>query len=116
MTVNPAPVPGRSTARERAFVLAGPAIASAATAGRIASGFPGEILAAIWIAAIAWTVLASLAAALRHGLVHGDWSAFSARGRRHAWLPDTRAESFDWGTRTGRFAYMRIREDRERLL
>ena len=116
MTVTPAPAPGRSTARERAFVLAGLAIALAATAVRIAGGFPGEVLAAIWIAAIAWTVLASLAAALRCGLVHGDRSAFNARDCRHDWPPDTRAERFDWLTRTGAFAYMRIQEDRGRLL
>lgn len=116
MTVNPVPTPGRSTARERAFVLAGLAIALAATAVRIAAGFPGEILGAIWIAAIAWTALASLAAALRCGFVHGDWSAFNARDCRHDWPPDTRAERFDWDTRTGRYAWMRIREDRERLL
>ena len=30
--------------------------------------------------------------------------------------PDTRAEGFDWNTRTGQFAYMRIDEDRQRLL
>jgi hypothetical protein len=116
MTVDPAPAPGRSTARERAFVLAGLGIAVAATAVTIAAGFPGEVLGAIWIAAIAWTVAASLAAALRRGLVHRDLSAFSARGPRHAWAPDTRTESFDWSSRTGAFAYLRIQEDRERLL
>ena len=69
----------------------------------------------IWIAAIAWTAAASLAAALRRGFVHGDWSAFNGRGRRHTWLPDSRSERFDWDTRPGRFAWMRIRENRERL-
>ena len=116
MTVNPAPAPGRSTARERAFVLAGLAIALAATAVGIATGFPGEVLGAIWIAAIAWTVPASLAAALRCGFVHGDRSAFNRRGRRHKWLPDSRAERFDWDTRSGRYAWMRTRGNRRRLM
>ena len=117
-SASPAPhgIQRRSTWRERAFVLAGIALAAPATvvllvldADRAAVGF-------VWSVAIAWTALASLAAALRCGLVDRDWSAFDGRAHRHACLPDTRAERFDWDTRTGAFAYMRIRETRERLL
>ena len=109
--------PRPSTWRERAFVLGIPALALPATAVLLALGADGEAVWFVWLAAVAWTAIAGLAAALRSGLANGDWSAF--RGgceRRHACPPDTRAESFDWDTRTGAFAYMRIRDDRERLL
>ena len=107
--------PRRSTWRERAFVLGGLALALPATAVSLALGPDGEVVGFIWLVAVAWTAFASLACALRSGLLHGDWSAFRGRGHRHACLPDTNGESFDWNTRTGAFAYMRIEEDRERL-
>ena len=118
------PEPGRSTWRERAFVLGALALAVPVTAAAPFIDLGGGIVGFVWLAAVAWTALASLAAALRRGLVHYDWSAFRNRGRecrrhachRHACPPDTAAEGFDWNTRTGRFAYMRIRDDRERLL
>lgn len=113
--------PRRSTWRERAFVLGGLALAVPATAVLLILDADGEIVGFVWLVAVAWTALASLAAALRCGIVHGDWSTFEGRkGRRaclrHACPPDTAAEGFDWGTGTGAFAYMRIAEDRERLL
>ena len=108
--------PRRSTWRERAFVLGGLALALPATAVSLALGAGGGVVGFVWLVAVAWTVAASLACALRRGLVDRDWTAFRGTGRRHDRLPDTRAESFDWDTRTGAFAWMRIREDRERLL
>ena len=104
--------PRPSTWRERAFVLGGLALALPATAVLVVLGADGGAIGFVWLVAVAWTALASLAAALRSGFLHGDWSAFRGDGD----VPDTRAESFDWDTRTGAFAYMRIREDRERLL
>ena len=113
--------PRRPAWRERAFVLGGLALAVPVTAVAPFIDLNGEIVGFLWLIAVAWTAVASLAAALRRGLVHGDRSAFGSRGRRHecrrhACPPDTGAEGFDWNTRTGAFAYVRIAEDRERLL
>ena len=107
-------MPRRSTWRERAFVLGGLALAVPVTAVSLPLGADGEIVGFVWVIAVAWTAIASLAAALGCGLAHGDRSAFGGRGR--GCPPDTDAEGFDWSTRTGAFAYMRIAEDRERLL
>ena len=104
--------PRRSGWRERAFVLGGLALAAPVTAVSLVLGAGGEAVGFVWLVAVAWTALASLAAALRCGFLHGDWSAFRGDGD----VPDTRAEGFDWNTRTGAFAHMRIRDDRERLL
>ena len=123
----PAARPLPSTWRERAFVLGVLAVALPVTAVLLVLGAGGEAIGFVWLVAVVWTALAGLAAALWSGLVHGDWSAFrggSGRGHgclrhecpRHAFPPDTRAEGFDWDTRTGAFAYMRIHDDRERLL
>ena len=114
-------MPRRSTWREHAFVLGGLALAVPATALSPFLGADSTVIGFVWLVAVAWTTLASLAAALRCGLVHADWSALGGRGQRHACRrhkcpPDTDAEGFDWNTRTGAFAYMRIRDDRERLL
>ena len=104
--------PRRSTWRERAFVLGGLGLAAPATAGLVILGADGGAVGFVWLVAVAWTALASLAAAIRCGFVDRDWSAFRGDGD----VPDTRAEGFDWNTRTGAFADMRIRDDRERLL
>ena len=104
--------PRRSGWRERAFVLGGLALAAPVTAVSLVLGAGGEAVGFVWLVAVIWTALASLAAALRCGFADRDWSAFRGDGD----VPDTRAEGFDWNTRTGSFAYMRIRDDRERLL
>ena len=104
--------PRRSSWRERAFVLGGLGLALPATAALVVLGADAAVVGFVWLLAVIWTALASLAAALRSGFLHGDWSAFRGDGN----VPDTRAEGFDWNTRTGSFAYMRIRDDRERLL
>ncbi len=108
--------PRRSTWRERAFVLGGLALASPVTAVMLVLDIDRAAIGLVWLIAVAWTAVASIAAAIRSGIVHGDRSAFDGRARRHDPFPDTRAEGFDWGTRTGQFAYMRVQEDRERLL
>ncbi len=110
------PRPASSTPRERAFVLGGLALAPPVTAVLLVLDIDREAIGLVWLVAVAWTAVASLAAAIRCGIVHGGRSAFDGRGRRHACPPDTRAEGFDWNTRTGQFAYMRIDEDRQRLL
>ena len=110
------PPSASSTPRERAFVLGAIALAAPVTVVLVVLDIDRAAIGLVWLIAVAWTAVASLAAAIRCGIVHGDRSAFDGRARRRDRLPDTRAESFDWNTRTGQFAYMRIDEDRERLL
>ena len=92
----------------RAFVLGGLGLAALATPAALALDAGTHVIGLVWAAAIAWTVLASLAGALARGLRHDDWSAF---GRYE--LPDGRDEAFDMDTRTGSYAYLRDREDRD---
>ena len=99
--------PRRISWRERLFVLGGSAVAGLCTAATPVLGTGAELLGFAWIAAIAWTVLASLAAALWRGFRHGDWSAF--RGYE---LPEDREEEIDWSTRTGTYAWLGDMEDR----
>ena len=101
----------RSTWRERLFVLGGIALAALYTAASVAAGTGTEAIGPLWMAAIAWTVMAALAAALWQGLRRRDWSAF-----RNYELADGSGEDFDWGTRTGAYAYHRIQEEHERLM
>ena len=123
----PAALPRPSTWRERAFVLGALALALPVTAVLLVLGAGGGAIGFVWMVAVAWTAFAALAAALRSAIVNGDRSAFwggsdvghACRGHecpRHECPPDTCGESFDWDTRTGAFAYVRIGEDRERLL
>ena len=110
------PPSASSTWRERAFVLGGLALAPPVTAVLLVLDIDRAAIGLVWLVAVAWTALASIAAAIRSGIVHSDRSAFDGRGCRHDPFPDTRAEGFDWDTRTGQFAYMRVQEDRQRLL
>ena len=106
MTGTPASPSGRRTTwRERAFVLGGLAPAALCTAASSVLGT--EFVAFAWIAAIAWTVPASLAAALWRGFRRRDWSAF-----RGCELPDDRDDEVDWATRTGTYAWLGDLEDR----
>lgn len=84
--------------RERLVVLGPLCLAIAAAV----CGAGEEILAPLWLAALAWTVLASLALALDAGFRHGDWSAF--RDYDHE---EDREEELDLDTRTGGYAWMR---------
>ena len=56
--------------RAPVLVLGPLALAALATG----AGADTALLAPLWLAAIAWTVLASLAGALGRGFRHGDWS------------------------------------------
>ena len=101
----------RTTWRERVVVLAGLALAMLFTVGSLALDAGAAWIGPLWMAAISWTVLASLAGALRRGLRHGDWSAFG----RHD-LDRGREDEIDWSTKTGAWAHLRIAEEHERLM
>ena len=105
-----APKAPRTTWAERAVVLGGFALAALVTAWSIAAGAGIEPVAAAWLAAGAWAFVSSLALAIRRGIRDRDWSAF---GRCE--LPDN-TELIDWSTKTGRYAYMRVAEENERLM
>ena len=100
-----------SSWRERLFVLGGLALAALYTAASLAAGSGAEAIGPLWMAAIAWTALAALSAALWQGVRHRDWSPFRRYG-----LPDGSGDGFDWGTKTGRYAHLRIAEEHERLM
>ena len=104
------PGAARPTWRERAVVLGGFALAAAWTAVSPALGAGAEAVAPLWLAAVGWAVLASLALALRRGIRDRDWSAFRRRER-----PDN-GDTLDWSTKTGRYAYLRAAEEHERLM
>ena len=104
------PATPRSTWGERAIVLGGFAAAALWTAVSAATGAGMETVGAVWLAAVGWTVPASLALALRRGLRDRDWSAF--RGNA---LPDN-SDVVDWSTRTGAYAYMRRAEEQQRQM
>ena len=99
--------PRRISRRERLFVLGGPAVAALCTAASSVLGTGAWFVGFTWIAAIAWTALASLAAALWRGFRHRDWSVF--RGYE---FPDDREDEIDWSTRTGTYAWLGDMEDR----
>ncbi len=100
--------PNNPTPNERIFVLAGLGLAVLHTAASVAFGVGADHTGPLWMAAIAWTAIASLSAALWRGLRNRDWSAFSCYE-----FPDNRDERLDWDTRTGRYAWMRDWEDRQ---
>ena len=93
--------------RARAFVLGPLAIAALATVAALGFNTDTALLGPLWLAAIAWMVLASLAGALVRGFRHRDWSVFG----RHE-LPDGRDEQVEWFTQTGMYSYLRDEEDR----
>ena len=69
-----------------------------------------ETVGAAWTIAIAWTVVSSLALALRQGLRRRDWSAF----RRYRLSGN--GDLVSWSTKTGAYAYMRVAEEHDRLM
>ena len=97
----------RAAWRAPALVLGPPALAVLASAAALGTGSDTAFLGPLWLAALAWTVFASLAGALGRGLRHGDWSAF---GRYE--LPDDCDDRMDWASRSGPYAYLRHEEDR----
>ena len=70
-------------------------------------GAGAAVCAPLWLGALAWRVLSSLALALHSALHRGDASAFTA----HRGEPD-RQDSFDLDTRTGAYSWMRERNER----
>ena len=106
--VPPAP---RNAWAERALVLGGFAVAALYTVVSAVASIGMEAAGALWLAAVAWTVPASLAVALRRGLRDRDWSAF-----RGCAVPDGRDERMDWATGTGSYAFLEIAEEHERLM
>ena len=101
----------RHSWREGAIVLGGFAVAALYTAGALVLDTGLDIAGPLWLAAVLWTVPSSLALALRSGIREGDWSAFCDYR-----LPDNRRENFDWDTRSGEYAWMRVAEEHERLM
>ena len=104
MTRNPPSAkPPRRLWRERVIVL-GP---FAGTVLAAASGMAEHILAPLSLAAIAWTVLASLVLALRSRARRGDGSPFT----NYQSEPD-REDEEDFDSRTGAYHWMRERDER----
>ena len=96
----------RTTWRARAFVLGGLALAAVYTAAALCLDAGAERIGPLWMAAIAWTVVAGLAGALWHGLRHRDWSAFSGYE-----LPETDGEVHEWALRAGPYSWLREMEE-----
>ena len=95
-----------TTWRTRAFVLGGLALAAVYTAATLALDAGVEHIGPLWMAAIAWTFVSSLAGALWRGFRHRDWSAFS----RYE-LPEDDSEIHEWVLRTGRYSSLRDMEE-----
>lgn len=111
----PPPAVGRASARSAWWVVGGPVLALAATLVLLVAGTPGDWIGAIWLVAVLWTIAASLVQSLRAGFRQGDWSAFSCADLPCATLPRD-DDGHDWSTRSGRYAYLRIRDEHETLL
>ena len=92
------------------WILGAPALALVATAAFMLAGAGLDWVRAVWLAAVIWTVTASFVQALSKGLRHGDWSAFTCE----VLPPDD--EQFDFETKPGRYAYVRIQARNEELL
>ena len=105
------PRPRRATWRERLFVLGGFLLAALWTVGALAPGAGMETVGAAWLAAVLWTVPASLALALRRGIRDRDWSAF-----RGGDCDQGREDLVAWSTKTGAYAYLRVAEEHKRLM
>ncbi len=101
-----APCP--TTWRGRAFVLGGLGLAALATAASLALGAGAQHIGTLWMAALAWTVVASAAHVLWLGLARRDWSAFG-----HYELPEDDGDADEWASRTGRYDYLREWEERQ---
>ena len=100
-------------ARGAGWILGAPALALAATSVLAISGAPGDWIGAVWLVAVLWTIAASLVQALWAGVRHGDWSAFDCAESPCA-APGDDADH-DYFTRTGNYAFLRIRVRHEAL-
>ena len=112
MNPNPNNAPTPVTPSERAVVLGGLAVALLGTPVLALLSVPAAVNGAVWLLAILWTVFASLGHAMWLGLVHDDWSRFGTccKARERA-----QRETLSWSTRTGPYAFMRIRDRNEAL-
>ena len=98
--------PGDSTAERSSaerVVLFGLAVALPATPVLLILGTNWQAVQLLWIFAVIWTIIASFVHSLQRAIRHGDWSAFKC-GEIHR-----NDEDLDWATKTGRYAYLRIR-------
>ena len=86
------------------------AVALPATPVLLILGTNWQAVHLLWIIAVIWTIVASFVHALRQGIRHGDWSAFKCGE-----IPRN-DEDLDWATKTGRYAYLRIRARHEALM
>ena len=100
----------RCVARQAFFVLAAPAVALALTPLLWWLRVSGEVVAFLWLLAIACTVIASLIQAITQGILQGDRASFDDGH------DDGRDEDFDHFTKSGTFAYKRIQADHEALM
>lgn len=91
-------------------VLFGLAVALTATPVFLVLGARLQAIQLLWIVAVIWTVAASFVHALWQALRNGDWSEFMCGE-----IPRN-DENLDWSTRTGRYAFMRIRATHEALM
>ena len=91
-------------------VLFGLAVALPATTVFLILGTSWQAIQLLWIIAVIWTIVASFVHALRQGIRHGDWSAFMS-GEILQY-----DEDLDWSTKTGLYAYLRIRAHHESLM
>ena len=106
----------RTAMRGAWWVLGAPALALAATSVLVASGIRSDWIGAIWLLAVLWAIGASLVQALWAGFRHGDWSAFSCCAELPCAALPRDSDTHDWATRTGAFAYLRIRDRHETLM
>lgn len=112
MKRNPNNAPTPVTLSERLLVLAGLFVALLATPVLALLSVPAAVKGAVWLLAILYTLFASLGHAMWLGLARGDWSRFGTgcEARERA-----RRENFDWHTKTGAYAFIRIRDRNEAL-
>lgn len=97
-------------ARSTLWVLGPSAMALLVTPILAFAGAGSDWVAFTWLMAVLWAIAASFVQALWQGLRHGDRSAFS-----YCELPRN-DDNFDFCTKTGRYAYLRIQADHETLM
>ena len=73
-------------------------------------GAGADWTAALWFAAVLWAIAASFVQALWQGLCQEDWSAFSGCE------PPRNDDDFDFFTRSGAYAYLRVQAEHEALM
>ncbi len=110
--IGPLPAPNgcRAAARSALWVLGPLAVAVALSLVLTLAGAATHWMGAAWLAAVLWAIAASFVQAMWQGLRHGDWSAFTCCD-----LPG-HDEDLDFATKTGKYAYLRIRADHEALM